>query len=231
MNRVLISPRVDKKIVNFFKDNGYEVVHFKEMNHVYISISDHLDAFVSQIDNKFVVEPYFYKENSKVFIGNEDRIIVGKNTLGKSYPQTVKYNCFSLSSHVIHNFKYTDESILNIIGKKEKIQVSQGYSNCNILKVDDKSIITSDRGIEKVAKKLGIDVLLIDMGYVNLRNQDYGFIGGASGILDDGSIFFLGDITCHPSYDKIERYLITKDVEYNYVKNVNLTDVGGFIIL
>lgn len=78
--------------------------------------------------------------------------------------------------------------------------------------------------------KNGIDVLKIDSGSIRLDGYDYGFIGGACTMIDDGTVAFFGDIKTHPNFRKIERFCIIHNVKIiNLAENKPLTDVGGAV--
>ena len=55
--------------------------------------------------------------------------------------------------------------------------------------------------------KYGIDVLLISPGYIDLPGLDYGFIGGASGLIGKNKLFFTGRLNAHPDYNRIVDFL------------------------
>ena len=55
----------------------------------------------------------------------------------------------------------------------------------------------------------GINVLLVEPGFVKLRGADTGFIGGASGRVDD-EIVFNGDLSAHPNLKKITAFIFFK---------------------
>ncbi|MCT4634007.1 MAG: hypothetical protein N4A76_14915 [Firmicutes bacterium] len=231
MNKVLISPRADQKILNFFKNKGYEICHFKEMNHVYSSITDHLDTFMIKIDDTYVIDPGFYKINKDLIDGLALSYVLGDENVSSTYPGTVRYNCLVGEDYLIHNLKYTDEKIKELSSSKKIINVKQGYCNCSICKVADDGFITADKGISKALRSNGFDVLLIEEGYISLRDQEYGFIGGASSTLKDGSILFLGDIRNHPSFDEIHEFLERKGVSYSFIQDFEMIDLGGFLTI
>jgi dihydroorotate dehydrogenase len=85
------------------------------------------------------------------------RLIEGKTVLSDSYPGNIAYNAARVGNYAIHNFRYTDPLLKDMLEKTgvEFINVKQGYSKCSICIVDQNRIITSDKGIEKAAEKKG----------------------------------------------------------------------------
>ena len=111
----------------------------------------------------------------------------------------------------------------------ELINVKQGYTKCNCVVVDGHSIITSDQGIIGTLKKYpDIDVLPICQGFVSLDGFEYGFLGGASGRVGD-EIIFNGDLSAHPDYDSIGRFIASRHLQLKFFPEYPLTDVGSIL--
>lgn len=167
-----------------------------------------------------------------------DHIFFGDPSLVKNhYPQDVRYNAACTGKYFIHNLKYTDPALLREAEAAglEMVDVSQGYAKCNTLAVDEDSIITSDAGIAKEAEKHGMDVLKIGPGHIVLEPYDYGFIGGASGTLVSAdkrnrTVFFNGNVTAHPDFKKMERFILQRGCSMKYFRDYPLTDIGSAVI-
>ena len=113
---------------------------------------------------------------------------------------------------------------------KRIINVNQGYTKCSVCAVSDKAFITDDKSIYQALKSADYDVLEVEKGSVALDGYDYGFIGGACTMIDDGTVAFFGDIKTHPNFRKIERFCIIHNVKIiNLAENKPLTDVGGAV--
>jgi hypothetical protein len=98
---------------------------------------------------------------------------------------------------LIHNLKITDPVILQVHSGKKHIHVSQGYTRCNLMALDDKSFITSDRGIEKTLKCRRTPMCcFVDPAPVILKGQKHGFFPGCCGVLDK-NVLITGSL--HPS--------------------------------
>ena len=61
-----------------------------------------------------------------------------------------------------------------------------------------------------------------------LSGYDYGFLGGASG-LADGVLWFAGDLSRHPDFDKIMDFLDRREIAVRWFPDIPLTDVGSII--
>jgi hypothetical protein len=153
-----------------------------------------------------------------------------KNPTDK-YPFTAGYNAVILGEHLLHNLRYTDRSILDTAYKKsiKPIHVPQGYTRCSTIPLRNNALITADLGIAKAVAKHNIDVLPISPGYVILPGEKYGFLGGATGILSDGTILFMGDISLHPDSHKIKSFLKKHKIQWINLEGLPLFDCGTII--
>ena len=97
--------------------------------------------------------------------------------------------------------------------------------------VNERSLVTSDRGIYESALDEGFKALLISQGHVSLPGEGYGFIGGASGVIDNERVILLGDIALHPDRENISRFVSTSGVELIILDDLPLLDAGTLIIL
>jgi hypothetical protein len=180
------------------------------------------------VDDQIVVAPNKYDQLAKVY---DQYMIKGISYLQERYPYTIPYNAAVVGNYVIHNFEHTDETIKNLIKKKEliPIDINQGYSKCNIAIVDDHSIITSDKGIYKTLLNYPIDVLLIQPGHIQLSHMSYGFIGGCCGKVEDQLVFY-GDISKHPDFERIYKFIKDRNIKIKWF-DFPLEDIGSIIKL
>ena len=139
----------------------------------------------------------------------------------------------------MHNFKFTDNKISEIIESKklEKIQISQGYSNCSIAVLSENSAITTDLKIAQKLKKHNINVLYLEkISNINLleKNRIFssmaGFIGGAIGKIENKIIVF-GDLSKIDESGKIRDFIKQNNLELIDFKNLDVIDYGGIITI
>jgi hypothetical protein len=104
----------------------------------------------------------------------------------------------------------------------------QGYAKCSAVSVGESAIITADKNIVRAAKAAGADALLISAApeAIRLDGYDYGFIGGASGVLGD-TVYFTGDISSHPDAERIAEFCKAHEKKIISLSNEPLNDVGG----
>lgn len=226
MKICIADKNIEKSMAKKLEDLGFLIIYSKKIKTMTGPLSTHPDIQICKINDKlFIAEESVFKyyENKLSKYG----IIIksGKSILDDKYPNDSFYNAAIKENIAIHNFKITDEEVLNNINV-EKINVKQGYSKCNTL-FTKTGIITSDKGIYKKIKNMR--KLLISPGYIDLEGYDYGFIGGASGYFD--KIYFLGNIYNHPDFEKINRFLKEEDTDFEILSEDNLKDYGSLIFI
>ncbi len=246
MNKYLI---VDNRLREFeksyFLDNKYHLIQIPRSDKVYFEISSHVDIFCTKLNDTLILEPSVYNL-LKEQINKEDlckkNIISGNELVSYKYPNDIKYNVCQIGRYVIHNFKYTDKSVLEKIYNMglEKIDIKQGYSKCSIAVIDEKSVIVTDKKIANALQKKQIDVLLLENENIikniklfSLKNDNMysnmnGFIGGAISRFKDKIVIF-GDLEKIDINYKIYDYITSKKLEIVQFKGHDIVDYGGII--
>ncbi|MBF8984190.1 hypothetical protein IZY60_11635 [Lutibacter sp. B2] len=231
-NFVIVDGRVTEGMVNTLEQFKIKVVKTPCCKELYHAISYHPDIMIHPIDRKnVVIAPNVYSLLEDVFIQNGINPIKGDTFLKSNYPDNIAYNVARVSKFAIHNFKYTDKAILKLLEKNgiRFIHVKQGYSKCSTCIVNEHAIITADRGIAKEVVKYGIDVLLISSGSIDLPGLEYGFIGGASGLIGKNKLFITGQLNKHPDYNSILEFLKKNKVKPIFLNREKPIDLGSIL--
>ncbi len=153
--------------------------------------------------------------------------------ISNSYPQDVILNCARVGNRLLANWKAMDGTIYDYCraNRIEITDVRQGYAKCSTVIVDSWSVITADPSIAEAAERMRMDVLKITPGYVNLEGYEYGFLGGACGMIGKGKLAFTGSIQNHPDYSGMKSFCDQKKVELIPLTNGPLLDIGGILPL
>lgn len=135
--------------------------------------------------------------------------------------------------------KFTDKVISELIEKydMQKINVSQGYTNCSIAVIDENSVIVTDKTIANKLIEKNINVLLLDyipdIKLLN-KNKNYskmkGFIGGAIARVDNKIIIF-GDLNKIDKKRQIFNFIQNCNLEIVCFEGLEVIDYGGIITL
>jgi len=140
-----------------FKDMGYEIIEVQTNTDVYHEISSHVDIWACKVGNEIIVEPTQKLKNISNLVYGKEKVLI-------PYPADIKYNVCVIGKKAIHNLKYTDEILKQklICENFELINTTQGYTNCSIAVIDKKSAIVTDKGLNKILQKHGIQTLYLN---------------------------------------------------------------------
>lgn len=148
----------------------------------------------------------------------------------KLYPFDAALNACAFGDTLIYNKDVTSQDIVKHFEKAEKynlISTKQGYARCSVCIVDERSIITSDRGIYNAAVASNVEALLITQGYIELSGFQYGFLGGASFKIARDKLCFTGTLNSHPDKNKILDFIKSRNVEPLFLTDLPIFDIGS----
>ena len=215
--------------INELRQLGYDVITFSPLENLDSEISSHADINLF----RWCDGTLFINESIKDEIGEAVAPYrrVSVKDVFSPYPNDVKLNAALIGNNLMCNTKYVAKEILQYAEKNNIriIHINQGYSKCSVCIVNNNSVITADDSIACLLKNYQIDVLKITEGNICLSKDHYGFIGGSSGRLNDNEIYFSGDLSSHPDYDRIIEFLDKYHVKPIFNKNRKLNDFGGFV--
>lgn len=148
-----------------------------------------------------------------------------------AYPGDAQLNVCICGKYAICNKSIVPTEIVSNLTDSgfEILDCRQGYAKCSVCVVTEGAIITADRGVEAVAREAGLDVLLIDPGYIALDGFKHGFVGGSSFKISRGKLAFTGTLDAHPSKKDILHFLKAHEVEAVYLTKRPIFDIGSGI--
>ena len=151
--------------------------------------------------------------------------------LGSAYPDNISLNAIVLKNHLIHNLKYTDSSLLDFSKDKVKVNIKQGYAKCSTVVLQEKALITSDKGIYRTLIEHEFDILLLNPGDILLPGLNYGFIGGSTGLLTSNKLGIFGDLSYYNQGNEVLKFLKKYDIEPISLRKGPLVDRGSLFTL
>lgn len=232
MKTICLSENTNSILKEALRNKGDQLIEIRKTAAVYDAVSSHGDIYLCKICGELIVAPEQLPLIQEKLLLSKTKFTVGASGLGHAYPNNIKYNAAQMGCHLIHNTNHTD----SVIPEKAKeyqlelIHVKQGYTKCNLVIIDDKAAITSDRGLAAVLKKHDLEILLISPGHVALTGFSYGFLGGASGRVDD-EIIFNGNLSAHPDFEKIIEFIRQRGLQATWFEEYPLEDIGSIIQL
>lgn len=234
---IIVDNRIRKIEMEFLNKLDRNILALPSINNVYEEISSHVDIYISKIKDTLIIEKAMYDNIKEKVLDNDICIVRGNETVKNPYPNDILYNVCVIGNNAIHNFKYTDKKLLEIIDKKglNKININQGYSNCSIAVIDDNSAIVSDKKIANILQKNGIDTLYIDekldiklLDKKGNYSKMSGFIGGAIERMENNVIVF-GDLNKIDKENKIRNFITSRNLNVIDFKGFDVIDYGGII--
>lgn len=212
-----------------------EIIKVPKCNLVYEAIDGHPDIQINILQNnnnvQLIVQKDIPEHFKKILTSNNLNYIVSKNSLSNTYPHDIFLNGLNLKNYFIHNLKYSDENLLNTQRNKSLISVPQGYTKCSILPLNEKAIITSDKGIYNVLKNYDFDILLLPPKDIILPSLDYGFIGGTGGMIGESRMVFFGDLRFYEYGEMVTKFLYKYDIEPIFLRSGKLIDRGSILTI
>jgi len=194
------------------------------------SISGHPDIFICDAGGKIILAPNIPAEIKNVLTENNIPFIMGEKPVGMNYPYAAHYNAVVINNTIIHRSDITDKRIPDACKNHKLIEVSQGFTRCSLLPVDDKHFITSDEGIHKTLIELGYTALKVSVNGIILRGHPHGFFGGACGIFKN-KIFILGNLNHYSDKKKVEFFAGLMNFEIVELYDGPLFDGGSIFFL
>ncbi len=215
MKKIYIAKNADKILQDYLQRKGYVLELISSEDLVDPAISCHPDVFMCRLG-----------------VGHAAPLVeASKEELGMGYPAEAAFNAACTGKYFIHNLKITTPRLLSTARSTgmKLIHVPQGYAKCSTVIVDERSIITYDRGIAQACIDASdLDVLLVSPGHVLLPGYDTGFIGGCSGRIDD-EVIFNGDLSAHPDFGQIRNFIESRGLKCIWFEDYPLTDIGSII--
>lgn len=227
--KVVVDYRISNESINVLKNDGFSVIHTKELKNLQQAVNGHADIQIAKIYDKIITCPECFDYYNNLL---NTELICGKTHLNHDYPDDVSYNIAQFGQFVVHNFNFTDSKIREYIIEKnlKEINVKQGYSKCSICIISDNAIITEDNSIYNECIKYNIDVLKIKKGNVKLKGYNYGFFGGATGLYKN-TLYVNGEIKTHESAEEIINFCKKHNVSIRELKKGKIYDIGSLMFI
>lgn len=229
MKYILVDQKMPQELVEKLKVFPYELVKTRTNKNINSSLNSHPDILVHALPNGDIIcdrDNFSYYRDK--FKGR--KLFMTEKSLGDAYENHVYLNAFFYENYLVGNLKLLDKNLLNFYRQKnfELINVKQGYSKCSSL-VTNKFIATSDMGIYKALRDK-INVIKINHKEIILKDYPYGFIGGASGFIDN-NLILTGSLGKHSS-----GYLIEIECQKEKLKILELgqnilEDFGSILLI
>lgn len=151
--------------------------------------------------------------------------------LGDLYPHDCPFNNFTVDNKLFCG-KSVDYLIkaYALYEKKEIVYVSQNYTKCCTILVNNTAFITCDKLIGLSLRNRGYDVLTIgDDNGVGLSGYSHGLIGGCAAKISEDTLAFTGNLNTYKYGDDIIDFCANHNVDCFSLTNKPMYDYGGIL--
>lgn len=233
---VILSERAYRSTIENLQTYGYKVILSSVFYGGMGSLATHIDLQIFPYYKDFlVISPNISIHVLKSLLGYrlKKNFVFGYKFLKNGYPYDIPYNAIKIDKYLFANLKYVDPIILKIARLYDltPVHVNQGYVRCTTLPLKDSALITEDPGIYKKVKNLGLDVLYLPHGNIEIDDFSYGFLAGSSGVVND-IIYINGDIDTYIYKDKFLQFIKERGFRVMSLSpKRNLKDIGSIFFL
>lgn len=227
--KLAIGERYRNQLEEALHEQNAQVIWLPDNPDVDERLAGHADLSVFSGDSVVIASNRAYSTIVN-FLTCEAVILESARKQGPIYPMDAALCACSTGKYIICNPKTVDPAILEH-ANATLIPTNQGYTNCVVCVVSNDAIITADNAIASRAEQAGMDVLKIQPGYIKLDGFEYGFIGGASFLLNQNKLAFTGMLSGHPDKDDILAFLKKHNVEPAFLTQTPIFDIGGAVAL
>ena len=213
---------------------GFRVVAMPPCPTLSSPVASHPDMLLARVGGEMVTTAAYCElagaEISEIFDITRAKLHFTSDEHGESYPADVIFNSLVMGDKLFARLDTLSPYLVRLAEEKglKLVNVRQGYPACTVLKLSDEAAITADGGMAEALSRAGVRVYTIENGGIILPPYEYGFIGGAGGSLGD-TVYFLGDVKTHPSWDVIEDALKKEGLRAVMLGRGSLFDLGGII--
>lgn len=167
---------------------------------------------------------------NEIFKGTKINIINANEDPHEKYPSDVKFNALRVGEHLICKRDVCAKSIIKRFDEAKIINSSQGYVKCSVIDVGNEYFASDDKYLYEIIKSFGKKCILLDKGFVKIKDYNYGFIGGASGYARD-KIFLTGKIINEANRIRLEEFSREINKELIYLTEYDIFDIGTLMIM
>lgn len=195
------------------------------------AVKTHPDMSLFKYDEETLIasrESFDYY--NEIFKGTKINIINADEDPLEKYPSDVKFNALRVGEHLICKKDVCAEAIVSRFDDDKIINSSQGYVKCSVIDIGSEYFASDDKYLYEIIKSLGKKCILLDKGFVKIKDYDYGFIGGASGYACD-KIFLTGKIINEANRIRLEEFSREINKELIYLTEYDIFDIGTLIIM
>ena len=225
---ILISEKAPDRVVRALGRFG-EVRLLPAYERLPAPVMTHCDMLMCRCRGMLFVWYEYLAQHGELFEGIPDTVVPVKSKPSYAYPGDVGLDLLTLKyDSVCLGHERSADEVRSAIERNggRFIPVRQGYTRCSVLKVTENAVITADESIARETARKSIDTRVISPGGIALEGYDYGFIGGASGVIGE-SVLFFGELDAHRDGRQISEFIHRHGLSPVSLCSGVMTDLGG----
>jgi hypothetical protein len=216
---------------------GFRVITLPRFSALSEAVSSHTDMLICRIGNEYISyadycdeAAYVFADLSLLLAPSGAKFSFTADVVSAQYPNDCRLNALKMGDKLYCRKDSASEYMLERAEASGYTVVpsKQGYPACTVLKLNEESAITADRGMAKLLSEHGVRVTLIENGGIELPPHEYGFIGGAGGVFD-GVLYLFGSPDRHPSGSIIIQTAEREGLRIVTLCDAPLCDLGGIL--
>ena len=233
----IVDARIDAAMERALMLRGFRIITLPPFSRLSEAVASHTDMLICHIGNEYISYADYCEEASYVFTDLSQliakdgaKLSFTADEISPEYPNDCRLNALLMGDKLFCRRETASLYMLEraVAAGYTIIPTKQGYPACTVLKLNDDSAITADRGMAKILTEHGIRVTLIENGGIDLPPHEYGFIGGSGGV-HDGTLYLFGSLDSHPSAEVIRRAAESEGLRIVCLSDTTLCDLGGII--
>ena len=227
VKQMLVSSLVSEQIKDELIALGIEAVFLKRTGNISTELAYHPDILTLNVsEGKWIAE-----KGADYFPEYMNNVLTRVNlTISGVYPQDCVFNSYIIGDTVFcgrNNAEiYKD---IKELKQYNAVCLKQSYTKCSVIILEEKSLITSDKSIEKALSQLGYNCLYVSNKGIGLNGFSCGFVGGCAGKISSDSLVFTGSIKAHKDYEEIKSFCGNLGISIYSLSNKPLYDYGGLL--
>ena len=229
----LLGEDAPQEIADALRTLGFSVRALPCDSRLATPVRSHADMLMLPVGKVVFTSSEYFSVAEDIFKALESlgyEIVSCNAEIRSDYPHDVAFDALVLKSAIIARLDSLPDEVKAHAANMgiSLLDSKQGYAKCSAVSVGESAIITADNNIARAAEAAGADALLISAApeVIRLDGYDYGFIGGASGVIED-TVYFTGDISSHPDAERIAEFCNAHEKKIISLSSEPLNDAGG----
>lgn len=236
MKRIIVDSKIPKKMERALEREDFYIIKLPSDPQLPEPISSHPDTVLFYAEGEMITTADYCDRAAYIFSDLREimpsiKIRFTSEVRKAKYPYDCIMNALLIQNKLFCKSDTVSGAITELARQRgyEIIHTAQGYPACSTLAFGSMAI-TADRGLARILSENGVKTLIISEGSISLPPYEFGFIGGASGVVGR-KIYFFGNLDLHPDAIAIKNAIQEEGYTAISLSEDMLLDLGGIISL